>query len=120
MKYVVSKTDNIIIATHDDNQNVENLYNNCTVYKSTEHYELGDTFVIPPATYQELTEFLYQEKCKVAYGGVTVVRDSQHYTFETTQDSITMCNSLALAIASQPDTYTIYWKCWCDGMPKML
>lgn len=120
MKYVVSNTDNIIIATHDDNQNVENLYNNCTVYKSTEHYELGDTFVIPPATYQELTEFLYQEKCKVAYGGVTVVRDSQHYTFETTQDSITMCNSLALAIASQPDTYTIYWKYWCDGMPKML
>lgn len=81
MKYVVSNTDNTIIATHDDNQNVENLYNNCTVYKSTEHYELGDTFVIPPATYQELTEFLYQEKCKVAYGGVTVVRDSQHYTF---------------------------------------
>lgn len=120
MKYVVSNTDNTIIATHDDNQDVENLYNNCTVYKSTEHYELGDTFVIPAATYQELTEFLYQEKCKVAYGGVTVVRDSQHYTFETTQDSITMCNSLALAIAAQPDTYTIYWKCWCDGMPKML
>ena len=81
MKYVVSNTDNTIIATHDDNQDVENLYNNCTLYKSTEHYELGDTFVIPATTYQELTEFLYQEKCKVAYGGVTVVRDSQHYTF---------------------------------------
>lgn len=35
MKYVVSNTDNTIIATHDDNQDVENLYNNCTVYKST-------------------------------------------------------------------------------------
>lgn len=64
-----------------------------------------------------MVEFLYQEKCKVAYGGVTIVKNSQEYTFETTQDSITMCNSLALAIASQPDTYTINWKCWKGDIP---
>lgn len=120
MRYAVSNTTQSVIAIHDNNQDVQNLYPNCTVYQSVQTYQLGDTFVIPPATYQELTEFLYQQKCKVAYGGVTVVKNNQHYTFETTQDSITMCNSLALAIASQPDTYTIYWKCWCDGMPKML
>lgn len=120
MKYAVLNSDNTVIAIHDDNQDVENLYTNCTVYQSTQYYQIGDIFVIPAATYQDLTEFLYQEKCKVAYGGVTVVKNNQHYIFETTQDSITMCNSLALAIANQPDTYAINWKCWCDGMPVML
>lgn len=60
MKYAVSNTAHAVIAIHDDNQDVENLYNNCTVYKSTEHYELGDTFVIPAATKQDLVEFLYR------------------------------------------------------------
>jgi len=35
MKYAVSNTTQAVIAIHDDNQDVENLYNNCTVYKST-------------------------------------------------------------------------------------
>ena len=48
------------------------------------------------------------------------MKDQQEYTFETTQDSITMCNSLALAIASQPDTHEISWKCWKGDIPEMV
>lgn len=120
MKYVISDETQTVIAIHDNNQDVENLYPNCTVYQSTQIYQLGAAFVIPPATVQDLTEFLYQQKCKVAYGGVSVVKNGETYTFETTQDSITMCNSLSLAIATQSDDYVISWKCWSEGVPKML
>ena len=34
MKYAVSNTTQAVIAIHDDNQDVENLYPNCTVYQS--------------------------------------------------------------------------------------
>ena len=74
----------------------------------------------PKTTIADLTEFLYQEKCKVAYNGVTVIKDGAEYFFETNQDSITMCNSMALAMASQPDDYTITWKVWQGDKPVML
>lgn len=71
-------------------------------------------------THEELVEFLYQEKCKVAYNGVTIVIGENKYLFETTQDSITMCNSMALALNAQPDEYLLYWKVWKDSSPIML
>ena len=74
----------------------------------------------PQTTIADLTEFLYQQKCKVAYGGVTVVKGGAEYLFETNQDSITMCNSMALAMTSQPDDFTVNWKVWQDGSPVRL
>lgn len=74
----------------------------------------------PPTTVADLTEFLYQEKCKVAYGGVLVIKGGAEYLFETNQDSITMCNSMALAMTSQPDDYTVNWKVWAADVPIML
>jgi hypothetical protein len=71
-------------------------------------------------TKAELSEFIYQEKCKVAYGGVTVKQDGNEYTFETTKDSITMCNSRVLAIATKPDDFIISWKVWQDDIPTVL
>lgn len=70
--------------------------------------------------HEELVEFLYQEKCNVAYNGVTIVIGNNKYLFETTQDSITMCNSMALALNAQPDEYLLYWKVWQDNSPIML
>lgn len=49
-----------------------------------------------------------------------MVKDSQAFTFETTQDSITMCNSLSLAVSAQADDSVISWKCWQGDVPKML
>lgn len=73
-----------------------------------------------PATLEDLSQFLYQQKCKIAYGGVTVIKDGFSYIFETNQDSITMCNSMALALSTQPDTTQITWKTWKDNTPVML
>lgn len=74
----------------------------------------------PIPTKAELAEFLYQEKCKVAYDRVTVIKGGEEYLFETNRDSITMCNSMALAMASQPDDYTVVWKVWTADVPIML
>lgn len=75
---------------------------------------------VPKTTIADLVEFLYQEKCKVAYGGVTVVKDGKKYLFETNQASITMCNSMAIAMAGQPDDYAITWKVWDGDTPVMM
>jgi hypothetical protein len=99
--------------------------NNAHIEEITKEGERQRKFTIaanpkPQTTIADLTEFLYQEKCKVAYGGVTVVKGSTEYLFETNQDSITMCNSMALAMANQPDDFTVSWKVWQDGNPVML
>lgn len=75
---------------------------------------------VPALTHEELVEFLYQEKCKVAYNGVTILIGENKYLFETTQDSITMCNSMALALNSQEDGYILNWKVWQNNSPIML
>lgn len=85
--------------------------------------ETGYPVSVTPAvivTAADLVEYLYKQKCAVAYGGVTIVKDGENYLFETTQDSITMCNSMALAMASQPDDFTINWKVWQGDIPAIL
>lgn len=74
----------------------------------------------PVITTADLVEFLYQEKCKVAYGGITIVKGGESYLFETTQDSITMCNSMALAMTTQADDFNVSWKVWQGDIPVML
>lgn len=73
-----------------------------------------------PIIISDLSQFLYQQKCKVAYTGVKVIKNQIEYLFETTQDSITMCNSMALAITAQPNDFIINWKVWKNDTPTML
>jgi hypothetical protein len=67
-----------------------------------------------------LTEFLYQEKCKIAYGGVTVIKEGELYLFETNQNSITMANGKATAIFNKSEDFQINWKTWKDNLPVIL
>lgn len=71
-------------------------------------------------TKAELSEFVYKEKCKAAYGGVTIKKDGNEYTFETTKDSIAMCNSRVFTIATKPDDFIITWKVWQGDIPTVL
>lgn len=71
-------------------------------------------------TADELVEFIYQEKCKIAYGGVTVVKGGTNYLFETSQDSITMANGKAAALMDKPDDCTVSWKTWREGFPVIM
>lgn len=73
-----------------------------------------------PIIISDLSQFLYQQKCKIAYTGVKVIKNEVEYLFETTQDSITMCNSMALAITAQPNDFIINWKVWKNNTPTML
>lgn len=53
---------------------------------------------------------LYILKSKVAYRGITIVKDGQSYTFETDKDSISLSSASLLAMASLEDTTLIGWK----------
>lgn len=72
------------------------------------------------ATKAELSEFIYQEKCKVAYGGISVNIDGDLYIFETNHDSITMCNSRAYSLMNKPDDYIVSWKVYKNNIPVMI
>lgn len=119
MKYVCDSYFNII-AIHDDNQNIQNLYPGLFIYQSQKTYSLDDTFVLEPYKTQDLIEYCYKQKCRIAYGGVHIIKNNQEYIFETTQDSITMCNSVLLGLMNQDDSYQVYWKVWQDDKPAML
>lgn len=93
--------------------------NNCKLQKNGSIYTIVENPKYIP-TKADLSEFGYQEKCKVAYGGVTVKKDDNEYTFETTQDSITMCNSRAFAIVDKPDDFIITWKVWQGDIPTVI
>jgi len=69
---------------------------------------------------EELAEFLYQLKRKTAYSSITIVKGTDEYIFETGQDSITMCNSQAIAFSVMPDESTVDWKVYKDGFPTTL
>lgn len=120
MKYYIDN-DRIIQAVHDDTVCVpQNAYPEWTLVQTSELYDIRQVLPQKPATLEDLSQFLYQQKCKIAYVGVTVIKDGISYIFETNQDSITMCNSMALALNTQPDTTQITWKVWKDNTPTML
>ena len=62
-----------------------------------------------------ITETVYREKARKAYGGITVNRSGIDYTFATDTDSIALCNAVLL---SAPDR--IDWKVWRNGEPAVL
>lgn len=68
----------------------------------------------------QLSEWMYQEKCKIAYTGVIVIMNTQEYIFETDKDSITMCNSQAIALAQMEDITEIKWKVYKKNLPILI
>jgi hypothetical protein len=49
-----------------------------------------------------------------------VIKEGIKYIFETNEHSITMCNSMALALATKSDDFTINWKVWEGNIPVLL
>lgn len=71
-------------------------------------------------THKELIQFIYQEKCRIAYGGVKIIKNDKSYLFETSIDSATMCSCQLYALNEQNDDYIVYWKVWQNDEPQML
>ena len=74
----------------------------------------------PPVTLEELTELTYKAKAEVSYGGLTFIKDGTSYQFDTDVDSITMCNSQVLLMASQPDDFQFGWKVYLNNHPTLF
>lgn len=71
-------------------------------------------------THKELIQFIYQKKCRIAYGGVKIIKNGKSYLFETSMDSATMCSCQLYALNEQNDDYIVYWKVWQNDEPQML
>ena len=71
-------------------------------------------------TRQELTEMIYQEKARIAYGGITIRKDGLDYLFATDQNSISLCAAMRINLTGQPDHTVLAWKVYRDGKPEML
>ena len=69
---------------------------------------------------EELSELIYDEKCKIAYGGITLNKNGTAYLFDTDPTSISMCNSMMLRLTGQPDDTPVSWKVYADGAPVLL
>ena len=79
---------------------------------STGEWYLAGYIPIKPITTKELSEFIYEEKCKVAYYGVTVRKSNKNYIFETSIDSIAMAQARVTTLATKADNYKVTWKTW--------
>ena len=73
-----------------------------------------------PLTKEKLSELIYAEKCKIAYGGITLEKDGTAYLFATDPTSISMCNAMMLRLSGQPAGTPVSWKVYADGAPVLL
>ena len=71
-------------------------------------------------TKEKLSELIYAEKCKVAYGGITLVRDGEEYLFDTDPSSISMCSAMLIQLAGKPDDTPVSWKVYHSDAPFLL
>lgn len=95
------------------------------IEQTTKVGDISRTFVIvandkPNITKSDLIQFVYKEKCKVAFTGVIIQKNNEKYLFETNQNSITMANGKATAIFDKPEDFQINWKTWKDNLPVIL
>lgn len=74
--------------------------------------------IIP--THEDMIAFITQEADRIAYGGITIIKDEQKYLFKTDTQNITLCNSLSAALASLPDDSAVPWEVWQGSTPVML
>ena len=108
-------------------QSIINNYQTTGIVPSLEQFEkqLKQTCVCiwtynEQMTHKELIQFIYQEKCRIAYGGVKIIKNGKSYLFETSMDSATMCSCQLYALNEQNDDYIVYWKVWQNDEPQML
>ena len=108
-------------------QSVINNYQATGIVPSLEQFEknLKQTCVCiwtynEQMTHKELVQFIYQEKSRIAYGGVKIIKNGKSYLFETSMDSATMCSCQLYALNEQNNDYIIYWKVWQNDEPQML
>ena len=73
-----------------------------------------------PLTKEKLSELIYAEKCKVAYGGITLEKDGTAYLFATDPTSISMCNAMMLRLAGQPAGTPVSWKVYRGETPVLI
>ncbi len=71
-------------------------------------------------TKQKLSELIYAEKCKIAYGGITLEKDGARYLFDTDPASISMCNAMLTRLNGKPDDTPVSWKVYCRDTPVLL
>ena len=71
-------------------------------------------------TKEKISELVYAEKCKVAYGGITLEKDGRDYLFATDPTSIAMCNAMLIQLTGKPDDTQVAWKVHCGGTPVLL
>ena len=71
-------------------------------------------------TKEKLAELVYAEKCKIAYGGITLVRSGEEYLFDTDPSSISMCNAMLIQLNGKPDETPLSWKVYCGNTPVLL
>lgn len=108
-------------------QSVINNYQTTGIVPSLEQFEknLKQTCVCiwtynEQMTHKELVQFIYSEKCRIAYGGVKIIKNGKSYLFETSMDSATMCSCQLHALKEQNNDYIVYWKVWQNDEPQML
>ena len=73
-----------------------------------------------PLTKEKLSELVYAEKCKVAYGGITLMRNGEAYLFNTDPTSISMCNAMLIQLTGKPDDTVVSWKVYCGDTPVLI
>ena len=73
-----------------------------------------------PLTKEKLSELIYAEKCKIAYGGITLARDGEAYLFDTDPASISMCSAMLIQLNGKPDDTVVSWKVYRGETPLLI
>lgn len=73
-----------------------------------------------PLTKEKISELIYAEKCKIAYGGITLVKDGEAYLFDTDPASISMCSAMLIQLNGKPDDTVVSWKVYRDDAPVLI
>ena len=73
-----------------------------------------------PLTKEKLSDLVYAEKRKIAYGGITLVKDGEAYLFDTDPASISMCSAMLIQLNGKPDDTPVSWKVYRDDAPVLI
>ena len=73
-----------------------------------------------PLTKEKLSELIYAEKRKIAYGGITLVKDGEAYLFDTDPTSISMCSAMLIQLNGKPNDTPVSWKVYRGETPVLL